>query len=97
MTDEKLLAIIRDYEDSLNIRFKGIKPAEKKFLAYQGLLPDHVAHIKSMFPRMREIIAEGRREKAMRWLGFIQGWLWAQGIYSVDELGKHNMPEASDG
>ena len=29
-------------------------------------------------------------EKAMRWLGFIQGVLWICGIYTIDEMREHN-------
>lgn len=96
MTDEKLLEVIDFLETDVNMRWPDIKPAEKKWLALQGLTKEHVAHIKSMFPRMREFIAEGRREKVMRWLGFIQGWFWAGGAFSVEELGRMNMPEDGD-
>lgn len=37
-------------------------------------------------------IQEGRREKAMRWLGFVQGALWTLSVATIDELGKMNMP-----
>jgi hypothetical protein len=93
MTDEKILSVIAFYEDQCAMRWPKIKPAEKKLIAVQGLIPEHVAHIKSMFPRMREFVAEGRRDKAFRWLGFIQGWLWCNGAFSVEELGTHNKPE----
>lgn len=33
-----------------------------------------------------------KREKAMRWLGFIQGSLWSWNIASVDQLRRMNMP-----
>ena len=29
-------------------------------------------------------------EKAMRWLGFIQGVLFAKGVYTIDEMREHN-------
>jgi len=29
-------------------------------------------------------------EKAMRWLGFIQGGLWSQGFYSIEDMKNHN-------
>lgn len=32
-------------------------------------------------------------EKAMRWLGFIQGCLYCLGEYTIDELKKDNMPD----
>jgi len=39
-----------------------------------------------------------RREKAMRWLGFVQGTLWGWGIATIEELKKMNAPTGgSDG
>jgi len=32
----------------------------------------------------------GTIEKAMRWLGFIQGGLWSQGFYSIEDMKNHN-------
>jgi len=29
-------------------------------------------------------------EKGMRWLGFIQGVLWIEGYYTIDEMREHN-------
>lgn len=36
--------------------------------------------------------AEGRREKAMRWLGFVQGALWAHDFAVIEELKNMNRP-----
>jgi hypothetical protein len=44
---------------------------------------------------MTESMASLEKEKALRWLGFIQGVLYCNGIYSIDELkihsSKHNF------
>lgn len=40
----------------------------------------------------RNHFREGRIEKAFRWLGFVQGCLWATGQYTLDELKNHNRP-----
>lgn len=37
-----------------------------------------------------------RLEKAMRWLGFVQGALWARGWISVEEAKRQNMPEGEE-
>lgn len=50
------------------------------------------AHLASMPPRMRGLLASGRREKLMRWLGFMQGSLWALGVCDLDTLKKMHMP-----
>jgi len=38
-------------------------------------------------------LAEGRREKVMRWLGFVQGVLFATRVFSVEELKNHVRPD----
>lgn len=53
-------------------------------------------HVLGMLPKMRGFAAqipllEGAERVAMiakvnRWLGFVQGWLWTQGIVTVEEL-----------
>lgn len=46
-----------------------------------------------IFDMCREIpvfYTEGRVEKAMRWLGFVQGLLFSARTYTLDELKDHN-------
>lgn len=40
-------------------------------------------------------VSQQRREKAMRWLGFLQGlaWVASGGRVSIEDLGRLNMPE----
>lgn len=57
----------------------------------------HPEHIAFMLGRIPELVAAGRREKAMRWLGFVQGYLWAKGIASIDALKAANRPEVANG
>ena len=40
-----------------------------------------------------KLAEEGRREKAMRWLGFCQGVCFALGYATVDDLKKMSMPD----
>lgn len=37
-----------------------------------------------------------KREKAHRWLGFIQGVLWLCGVYTLDELKEHSRKCSDD-
>ena len=42
---------------------------------------------------IREWIAyANKREKAMRWLGFVQGTLWGWGLATIEELKQMNAP-----
>lgn len=49
-------------------------------------------HCRSMIPRMRVFLAEGRRGKVFHLLGFMQGVFWANGLYILKELEDHNCP-----
>lgn len=44
-------------------------------------------HLWTMLPKMEEMEDV---EKLMRWLGFIQGVLWAKQVYTLEALKKHN-------
>lgn len=69
----------------------------EKWLDMHG---DSVTHYFSVIKRIKKVhemskqisvfIEEGRIQKAMRWLGFIQGTLWCSGIFSIDELRNHS-------
>lgn len=51
---------------------------------------------------MSEAILDGLRSgsmsegKAFRWLGFLQGILWCQAIFTLEDLKSHNRSPASD-
>jgi hypothetical protein len=51
-----------------------------------------LGHCYGMLDKMLEFINEGRTEKTFRWLGFIQGCLWASRIYTLEDLKNHNRP-----
>ncbi|NTV30372.1 hypothetical protein HGA91_00125 [candidate division WWE3 bacterium] len=58
------------------------------------LIPRNIlGHCLGMLPKMLEFIDEGRMEKVFRWLGFIQGALWALSIYTLDDLKNHNRSD----
>lgn len=43
-----------------------------------------VTHLRDRFPE------DGSERKAMRWLGFMQGVLYSQGVYSLEQLKEHS-------
>jgi len=43
-----------------------------------------------------QLVVDGRREKAMRWLGFLQGALWARELLTVEQLKDMNRPDDSE-
>lgn len=54
--------------------------------------PSKIEHMQTMIPKMREFNSDGRRDKLMRWIGFMQGAFWSLGIYDLEDLKQHNMP-----
>jgi hypothetical protein len=50
-------------------------------------------HLRIMIPKVKEFVHDNRRDKAFRWLGFIQGVFWSEGYYSIEELKNHNKPD----
>jgi len=53
-------------------------------------------HCAWMLCRVTEFMDAGRREKAMRWLGFAQGHLWSTGRATIDEMKEWNRPPGQD-
>jgi hypothetical protein len=52
-----------------------------------------LCHVRWMLGQMGSFLRgedEAQWEKANRWLGFIQGVLWCEGVYTIDEMREHN-------
>lgn len=52
-------------------------------------------HALWMCAEGQRLIDEGRIEKAMRWLGFVQGVMWCELSVSIDDMKAINMPEVT--
>lgn len=71
--------------------------ARKRLLGPVSRLDEHgspAEHALWMLDRIPEFMAAGRREKAMRWLGFVQGALWAWNYATIDEMKDDNREAA---
>lgn len=53
-------------------------------------------HLKEMIPKTKNFLNTGKFDKANRWLGFIQGVFYSNGIYSIDEMADHNRVTKKD-
>lgn len=53
---------------------------------------EQLEHLLWAVTEVKSFVDEGRIEKAMRWLGFIQGVLWSNHQYSIDDLKDMNRP-----
>ena len=56
---------------------------------------EQAAHLKSMIITMKEMPMwdDEDVEKLMRWIGFMQGSLWALGFFSIDDFREMNTHE----
>lgn len=86
MTTGKMLEVVARYEAGV-----GADPA------WERLPAGRCTKIAIMLPQMRQFVLDDRREKFMRWLGFVQGVLWDHGVYTLDELKAHNAPDEPEG
>jgi exonuclease I len=98
MTKEKLKSLFLFYYDFL----REIAPTVK-MRRFEGTLANQpiytfrtdqrIAHLLFMCQEARTFVETDRVEKAMRWLGFLQGALWSHGYCTLDELRQHSMPD----
>lgn len=51
-----------------------------------------LSHCFEMLDKTRQFIVDDRIGKAFRWLGFIQGCLYSKGVYTIEEMKRHNKP-----
>lgn len=86
MTGDKVLEVIKGYEQKINSLL-----AKEAWEEHQQLM-----HAREMIPKMRNFIEQKRMDKVFRWLGFLQGILYCNGIYSIDEMANHNKPREEE-
>lgn len=86
MSDKKILSVLALYDKKLEALRRTERWDDNKQLE----------HLVEMIPQIQSFLKEDRREKAFRWLGFMQGALWSNGIYTIDEMAEHNRPRKSD-
>ena len=90
MDAQKIREIISTYREY----FKGFSVVPRD-LPHNIKAPSFLgayAHCLGMLDKMEKFLEESRIEKAMRWLGFIQGVLWYTGAFSLEELMNHSRP-----
>lgn len=93
MTLEQLKDLIEVYREGLSsiepIAMDHTKkfPTQKEGLQHAAYM---VSEMHDWFDAGILIWEESKIEKAMRWLGFLQGILWTHGIYSIEDMKKHN-------
>lgn len=103
MTGAKVKQVLQFYLDHFRRedREAGLAPVEPRKMSDDDTLRkgpevgdvDWAAHLNYMCVEAQKFVDEGRVEKAMRWLGFLQGVLWESGEFSLDDLKNHSRPD----
>ena len=89
MTEAKILEVVAKYKKHpflAQIRNGKRHRANEKVNSY----PAFYSHMLWMCNEVEKFVSQGRKEKAFRWLGFIQGCLWMNGDYTLSQLANHN-------
>ena len=92
MTPEKVKQVLADFKVILNEEARRIPDADYKF-ASKVWTKDARGHAAWMCDEAAKFVDEGRMEKAMRWLGFINAVLWITGLRSLDDIKHALMPD----
>lgn len=91
MENAKIIEALQLHAKQMEERFiGGSTPPERNPEATSSSA--QIRHMKWMVEEATRLVREGHREKAMRWLGFIQGGLWVMGLSSIEESRQANMP-----
>lgn len=80
MTKDHYIKIIDNYKYILAQALPNAEPVNVAF----------IAHMREMCPKTIEYIKAGKTEKAMRWLGFLQGMMCRMGLRALGELKEDN-------
>ena len=90
MTDEQVKQVVTAYQARLTK--EGYQPVQIDFDRTTASFPRsrQLEHVAWMCGEILRALDGGDREKAMRWLGFTQGVLWAHGVYAVNEMREQN-------
>lgn len=85
MTEKKLKKLFKFYDSFLKSKNINIEEQHLGFMRIANL-----EHVRWMCNKAPDFIETGRINKAMRWLGFVQGILFSQGYFSIKELKEHS-------
>lgn len=89
MTPERILEVVESYGPAL----LAVAPLGEERYLPSGILPTRsaaCAHALFMCREIKSLLAEGKVEKAMRWLGWVQCTLWVFGLRSIGDLKGDN-------
>lgn len=96
VTSDKLISVFSFYRDELVKR--GIQKKQLEDFQYDlkcSEIPreDLLSHVYYMCDTAIGFVHEGRIEKAMRWLGYIQRDLFQADFYTLNGVKDHSRPD----
>jgi len=91
VTKEQILAAIEKYNQLLS--HQGVPVLEHPHDVSCVTRAGALTHLRSMFPEIYLFLDQGKTEKAFRWLGFVQGALWALGLMTIEQLRNDNRSD----
>jgi len=83
MTDAQIVAVASRYLDTFQM-YEAKRDQEAQ--TERG----RIGHALWMCLQLQGFLQEGKRDKAFRWLGFIQGVLWSADVESIENMKDHN-------
>lgn len=98
MIPERLKSALAAAEQTIRAEFRSAGQVEVEPHRLSSEELDHTSVVSDEFHQHllwlcvagRQLVDEGRTDKAMRWLGFVQGCLFAVGISTIAELKEAN-------
>lgn len=77
------MSAIETARETLKAAYPGLKPIANKEATMNR---DRAQHLLWMCDEAARFLESGEREKAMRWVGFVQGTFWILGLRSIDAM-----------
>jgi len=95
MTKQKLAESLLFHANQIDQEESGIVPHRN---IQAASVKARLAHLRWMCDEAATFILDpsDKLDKAMRWLGFIQGALWLLGVSTIEESKRANMPEGEE-
>lgn len=99
MTKEQLYSVIEKYEITLEYELDAVaQECDHKLIQTERQVK--LDHLASMLPKMYEMCKnyddEQSRAKLYRWLGFMQGVLWSENVFCLEDLRSDNKNGADN-
>jgi hypothetical protein len=97
---QKILEVLTKYEALLSVKYEPVR-IDNVPEDIRHHRDSRLAHVLWMCIQAKTFLTDlsipaekvaSRREKAFRWLGFIQGALWACDVLTIDQMKDDNKP-----